>query len=56
MAIKKKYARVNQGSFMNKKLYKAIMVISWLRNKFLKRRSVRDKKAFKKPRNMWVLL
>ena len=44
--LKKKYVRVNQASFMNKELKKAIMIRSKSRNKFLKSRSEEDRKAY----------
>ena len=54
--LKKKYVRANQVSFMNKELKNAIMVSSKLRNEFVKSRSVEDRKAYKKQRNMCVKL
>ena len=44
MSVKKQYARANQASFMNTELHTAIMVISQLRNKFLKCQSERVKR------------
>ena len=41
---------------MNKELKKAIMVMSKLRNKFLKSRSEEDKKAYNKQRHVCVKL
>ena len=49
--LKKKYIRANQAPFFNKELQQAIMCRSKLRNKFLKQRSVNNKKAYNKQRN-----
>ena len=54
--LKKKYVRANQVSFMNKELKNAVMVSSKLRNKFVKSRSVEDRKAYNKQRNMCIKL
>ena len=41
---------------MNKELKNAVMVSSKLRNKFVKSRSVEDRKAYNKQRNMCIKL
>ena len=50
-ALKKRYVRANQGSFINKKISKEIMKRSCLRNKFLNSKSDIDRKAYNKQRN-----
>ena len=54
--IKKKYLRANQREFMSKKLNKAIMTRSRLRNKFLKEKSADSKIAYAKQRNYCINL
>ena len=54
--IKRKYLRANQAPFMNKELQKAIMLRSKLRKKFLKSRSIGNRKAYNKQRNACVKL
>ena len=46
--IKKRYVRVNQAPFINKKINKEIMKRSRLRNKFLNTKSDIDRKAYNK--------
>ena len=53
---KKKYARGNQSSFMNKTLPKAIMLRTNLRNKFLKNRGNENKTNYVKQKNHCVSL
>ena len=48
---KKKYIRSNQSTFMNKTLFKAIMLGTKLRNKFPKNRSNENKTNYVKQRN-----
>ena len=48
---KKRYVRVNQSPFMNKKMSKEIMKRSRLRKKYLNTKSVIDRKAYNKQRN-----
>ena len=43
--MEKNYVRENHSLYMNKGLSKAIMLITQLRNTFLKNRSVKNKKA-----------
>ena len=51
---KTKYVRANQAPFMNKKLQRAIMIRSELRNGFLRDRTDSNKKAYYKQRNICV--
>ena len=44
--IKRKYVRANEAPFMAKELHKAIMKRSRLRNKFLKTKSITDRKNY----------
>ena len=44
--IKRKYVRANEAPFMTKELHKAIMKRSRLRNKFLKKESITDRKKY----------
>ena len=53
---KKKYVRGNQSPFMNKKLSKAIMQRSKLRNLFLKKRTEENRNNYVKQRNLCVTL
>ena len=53
--MKQKYLRANQGRFMTKDLYKAIMKCSRLRNKFLRDRKDISRE-YKKQRNLCVSL
>ena len=46
--MKEKYLRSNQGRFITKKLHKAIMKRSRLRNKFLRDRTEMSQKEYKK--------
>ena len=50
------YLRANQGKFMTKSLYKAIMKRSRLRNEFLRDRTETSRKEYKKQRNFCVNL
>ena len=52
--IKKKYIRANQSNFMTRKLSKAIMKRSKLRNRFLKEKSEASRKAYNIQRNYCV--
>ena len=54
--LKKKYVRGNHSPFMNKFLFKAIMVRTRLRNIFLKNRSEENKISYNKQRNLCVTL
>ena len=54
--IKHKYLGSNQSPFMNKKISKAIMNRTRLRNRFLRTRSIRNKKAYNKQQNYCVSL
>ena len=53
---KQKYIRANPANFMDSELNHAIMLRSKLRNKFLKSRSNKDREAYKKKRNLCVVL
>ena len=50
--LKYKYIRANQSPFMNKKLRKAVMLRSQLRNKINKEKTNSSKEAFNKQRNI----
>ena len=50
--IKRKYIRANEAPFMAKDLHKAIMKRSKLRNKFLKSRTLSDRKNYTSQRNL----
>ena len=52
--LKTKYARANKAPFMNKELQKAIIIGSNKSNKFLKKRTESNKKAYSKQRNICV--
>ena len=52
--IKHKYLRSNQSPFVDKKISKAIMNRSRLRNRFLRTRCNEDKEAYNKQRNYCV--
>ena len=54
--MKIKYLRANQGKFMTKGLYKAVMKRSRHRNKFLRDRTEMSRKEYKKQRNFCVNL
>ena len=54
--LKRRYVRANNSPFMNKELYKAIMVRSRLRNKSLKLKTIESKEAYKRQRNYCVSL
>ena len=54
--FKKRMFRANQRVFMNKKIRKAIMVRSRLRNKFLKEKTAFSREAYNKQRNYCVKL
>ena len=54
--MKIKYIRANNSPFMNNELFKAIMVRSRLRNKYLKLKTIESTDAYKKQRNYWVSL
>ena len=47
---KTRYARANQAPYVNKKLSKEIIKMSWLRNKFVNTRSYLDREAYNKRR------
>ena len=49
--IKRKYIRANEAPFMSKDLHEAIMKRSKLRNKFLKSRTLSDRKTYTSQRN-----
>ena len=49
--IKRKSVRANEASFMTKELHKAVMKRSRLRNKFLKTKSITDRKNYNFQRN-----
>ena len=49
--IKRKYVRANEAPFMTKELHKAVMKRSKLRNKFLKTKSITDRKIYNVQRN-----
>ena len=53
---KKRLVRANNSPFMTDELYKAIMVRSRLRNKFLKLKTMESRTKYKKQRNFWVSL
>ena len=48
---KTRYVRANHSPFMNTDIYKAIMVRSRLRNKYLKLKTEEANSAYKKQRN-----
>ena len=50
--IKRKYIRANEAPFMTKDLHKAIMKRSKLRNKFLKSKSLSDRKNYTSQTNL----
>ena len=54
--LKYKYLRSNHSPFMNKDISKAIMDRTRLRHKFLRSRSIEDRKAYNKQRNYCVSL
>ena len=54
--MKKKYARANDGPFMNRALRKAVMLRTRLKNKYNKSRTVQNWEAFRKQRNLCVKL
>ena len=49
--IKRKSVRANEASFMTKELHKVVMKRSRLRNKFLKTKSITDRKNYNFQRN-----
>ena len=49
--IKRRYIRANEAPFMTKELHKAIMKRSRLRKKFLKTKSITDRKNYNVQRN-----
>ena len=53
---KKRLVRVSNSPFMTDELYKAIMVRSRLRNKFLKLKTMESRTKYKKQRNFCVSL
>ena len=53
---KTRYVRANNSPFMNNNIYKAIMVRSRLRNKYLKLKTEESKIAYRKQRNYCVSL
>ena len=54
--IKKKFINANEAPFMTRKLKKAIMIRSRLRNTFLKHPTNENKKKYRKQRNFCVSL
>ena len=54
--LKKKTLKNNQSSFITKKVWKAIMTLSKLCNKFLKTKSQECKQAYNKQRNLRVTM
>ena len=54
--LKKKYLRANHSTFMTKKVRKAIMIRSKLRNKSLKDKNDQSKNDYGKQRNLCVAL
>ena len=54
--MKKKYARANDGPFMNRALRKATMLRSRLKNRYNKSPTVERWEAFRKQRNLCVKL
>ena len=54
--LKYKYLRSNHSPFMNKDISKATMDCTRLRHKFLRSRSIEDRKAYNKQRNYCVSL
>ena len=56
MPIKKKFMRANEAPFMIRKLKKAIMIRSTVRNAFLKHPANENKKNYRKQRNFSVHL
>ena len=54
--IKSKFARGNQGNFVNKSLSKAFMKRSSLKTKYLKNKTVHNRALFKKQRNHCTIL
>ena len=53
---KTRLVRANNSPFMTNELYKAIMMRSRLRNKFLRLKTAESKNAYKKQRNYCVSL
>ena len=49
-----RYVRANNSPFLNKNIYKAIMVRSRLRNKYLKLKTYESREEYKKQRNLCV--
>ena len=49
--INRKYVRANEAPFMTKELHKAIMNRSRLKNKFLEKKSITDRKNYNFQRN-----
>ena len=54
--IKRKYVTANDRTFVTKRLRKAIMLLSKLRNRYNKNRTEESERAFKKQRNWCVKL
>ena len=54
--LKTRYGRANNSPFMNNDIYKAIMVRSRLRNKYLNLKTEESKNAYSKQRNYCVSL
>ena len=54
--MKKKYARANDGPFMNRVLRKATMLRSRLKNRYNKSRTVEHLEAFRRQHNLCVKL
>ena len=55
-AIKKRYVRANQASFINSKIHKEVMRRTRLRNKFIDSKTDADRIAYNKQRNYCVSL
>ena len=54
--IKKRYVQANQASFINSKIHKEAMTMTWLRNKFIDFKTDDDRIAYNKQRNYCVSL
>ena len=54
--IKRKYIRINQGTFITKSIRKEIMLRSRLRNRFLRDKTALRKKLYNKQRNLCTYL
>ena len=56
LAIKKRYVRANQASFMNSKMHKEVMRKTRFRNKFIVSETNADRITYNKQRNYCVSL